>query len=77
MYYLLKWIKFSVEQNKTLKKILKNGEKNTGKVREFCESGKVGTVIVSMVMDCLTDRLGSEPILYINGFPRKSNVLFN
>ena len=32
------------EENKTLKKILENWKKNTGKVREFCQSGKVGTL---------------------------------
>ena len=34
------------KENKTLKKYWKL-EKNTGKVREFCQSGKVGT------LDCL------------------------
>ena len=33
MHFLVKWIKFSVKKNKTLKKYWKNG-KNTGKVRE-------------------------------------------
>ena len=33
MYYLLKWIKFSVKKNKTLKNTGKMA-KNTGKVRE-------------------------------------------
>ena len=32
------------KENKTLKKYWKIG-KNTGKVREFCQSGKVGTLI--------------------------------
>ena len=41
VYYLLKWIKFSV--NKTLKEYCKMG-KITGKVREFCHCGKVGTM---------------------------------
>ena len=31
------------QENKTLKKCWKIG-KNTGKVREFCQSGKVGTL---------------------------------
>ena len=31
------------KENKTLKKYWKIG-KNTGKVREFCQSGKVGTL---------------------------------
>ena len=34
------------KENKTLKKYWKIG-KNTGKVREFCQSGKVGTLINS------------------------------
>ena len=34
------------KENKTLKKILENW-KNTGKVREFCQSGKVGTLTKS------------------------------
>ena len=45
MYYLLKCIKFLVRKNKTLKKYWKM-EKNTGKVREFCQPGKVGTLKV-------------------------------
>ena len=32
------------KENKTFKKILENWKKNTGKVREFCQSGKVGTM---------------------------------
>ena len=36
------------KENKTLKKYWKIG-KNTGKVREFCQSGKVGTL--SLVVD--------------------------
>ena len=39
-----KWIKFSVKKTKTLKTILENWKKNTGKVREFCQSGKMGTL---------------------------------
>ena len=39
LHYLLKWIKFSVKKNKTLKKYWKNG-KNTGKVR-----GKSGNFV--------------------------------
>ena len=43
VYYLLKRIKFSVQKNKTLRKYWENVvKKNTGKVREFCWSGKVG-----------------------------------
>ena len=34
------------EKNKTLKKIQENWKKNSGKVREFCQSGKVGTLPV-------------------------------
>ena len=30
------------KENKTLKKNTGKWEKNTGKVREFCQSGKVG-----------------------------------
>ena len=47
VYYLPKWIKFSVKKNKTLKKYWKNGKKywkSQGKVREFCQSKKVGTL---------------------------------
>ena len=32
------------KENKTLKKILENWKENTGKVMEFCQSGKVGTL---------------------------------
>ena len=31
-------------ENNTLKKYWKNGKKNTGKVAEFCQSEKVGTM---------------------------------
>ena len=41
--YLTKWIKFSVKKTKHLKNTGKMA-KNTGKVREFCQSGKVGTL---------------------------------
>ena len=44
MYCLLKWIKFSVKKTKHKKNTGKL-EKNTGKVREFCQSGKVGTLM--------------------------------
>ena len=44
VYYLLKCIKFLVRKNETLKKYWKM-EKNTGKVREFCQPGKVGTLM--------------------------------
>ena len=47
--FLVKWIKFSVKKNKTLKKYWKNGKKywkSQGKVREFCQSGKVGTLSI-------------------------------
>ena len=43
MYCLLKWIKFSVKKTQHKKNTGKL-EKNTGKVREFCQSGKVGTL---------------------------------
>ena len=43
MCYLLKWIKFSVKKIKHQKNTGKMA-KNTGKVREFCQSGKVGTL---------------------------------
>ena len=43
VHFLVKWIKFSVKKNKTLKKYWKMA-KNNGKVREFCQSGKVGTL---------------------------------
>ena len=35
---------YSLKKNKTLNKILEKWKKNTGKVREFCQSGKVGTL---------------------------------
>ena len=38
-----KWRPY-LSKNKTLKKYWKMG-KNTGKVREFCQSGKVGTLL--------------------------------
>ena len=41
MHYLLKWIKFSVKKNKTLKKVLKNG-KNTGKSQRILSVRKSG-----------------------------------
>ena len=44
MYYLLKCIKFLVRKNETLKKYWKM-EKNTGKVGEFCQPVKVGTLM--------------------------------
>ena len=51
MYYLLKWTKFSVKKNKTLKIILEKWqeilEKSGGKVRKFCQSGNVGTLCVT------------------------------
>ena len=34
------------KENKSLKKILENWKKNTGKVREFYQSGKVGTLVM-------------------------------
>ena len=47
MYYLLKWIKILVLKKKqSIKKILEKWEKNTGKVREFCQPGRVGTMKV-------------------------------
>ena len=49
VHFLVKWIKFSVKKNKTLKKYWKMA-KNTGKVREFCQSGKVGTLFKAQVL---------------------------
>ena len=46
VHYLQKWIKFSFKKTKH-KKIYWKMAKNTGKVREFCQSGKVG--ILSLV----------------------------
>ena len=43
VYYLLKWIKFSVLKNKVLKKILE-------KSGYFCQSGKVGTMGKNFVL---------------------------
>ena len=48
MHCLLKWIKFSVKKTKHLKNTGKMA-KNTGKVREFCQSGKVGTLMLCMI----------------------------
>ena len=51
VHFLVKWIKFSVKKNKTLKKYWKNGQKywkSQGKVREFCQSGKVGTLEIPL-----------------------------
>ena len=42
-HFLVKWIKFSVKKTKHEKNTGKMA-KNTGKVREFCQSGKVGTL---------------------------------
>ena len=44
MYYLLKWIKFSVKEIKHLKNTGKKLEKS-GNSQEFCQPGKVGTMI--------------------------------
>ena len=41
VYYLLKWIKFAVKKQ--------NIKKNTEKVREFCQSRKVGTMNLNIV----------------------------
>ena len=52
VYYLPKWIKFSVKKNKTLKKYWKNRKKywnSQGKVREFCQSEKVGTLTCVLI----------------------------
>ena len=52
VYYLLNLIKFSVKKTIT-EKILENGEKywkSQGKVREFCQSGKVGTLICTLCL---------------------------
>ena len=43
MDFLVKWIKFSVKKQ-NVKKNTGKMAKNTGKVREFCQSGKVGTL---------------------------------
>ena len=40
-------MKFSVKKIKH-KKILENGKKNTGKVREFCQPGKVATLFIQL-----------------------------
>ena len=44
MYYLLNLIKFLVKKRITEKNAGKM-RKNTGKVRKFCQSGKVGTML--------------------------------
>ena len=43
MHYVLDWIKVSVKMQ-NIKKLLENWGKNAGKVGEFCQSGKVGTM---------------------------------
>ena len=48
MYCLLKWIKFSVKKKQNIKKnSVKMGGGGTGKVGEFCQSGKVRTMFLS------------------------------
>ena len=45
-----KWIKFSVKKKQNIKKILEKWQKywkSQGKVREFCQSRKVGTLFLS------------------------------
>ena len=58
VYYLLNLIKCSVKKTITEKntgkweKILENGKKywkSQGKVREFCQSGKVGTLVWGLI----------------------------
>ena len=41
----------SSKENKTLKKYWNIGKKNAGKVREFCQSGKVGTMASPMLRE--------------------------
>ena len=56
VYYLLKWIKFSIKKQNN-KKILEKWQKileSQGKVSEFCQSGKVGT------LDFLLEGIPSE-----------------
>ena len=65
MYYLLNLIKCSVKKQ-LLKKILENGKKywkSQGKVREFCQFGKVGTLSVIVIR--ITDRMGPSPIVTV------------
>ena len=38
------------KENKTLKNAGKLEKKNTGKVREFCQSGKVGSLIMCIIV---------------------------
>ena len=54
VYYLLKWIKFLVKKA-SIKKLLENGErvKDIGKVGEFYQSGKVGTMIYNFLMSVM------------------------
>ena len=54
------------KENKTLKKYWKIGEKywkSQGKVREFCQSGKVGTLWIILVNDNKINKLDRS--LYI------------
>ena len=39
-------------KNETLKKYYWKMEKNTGKVKEFCQSGKVGTLYERFIFLC-------------------------
>ena len=47
VHFLVKWIKFSVKKKQKIIKNTGKMAKNTGKVREFCQSGKVGTLMVT------------------------------
>ena len=53
MYYFLLVFSFKKQQN--IERYWKKMKKNTGKVREYCQSGKVGT----MKKD---DKIGIEPV---------------
>ena len=47
MYYLLKWVKFSVRKQ-NIKKILENGKKILEKSGNFVSPGKVGTMFLGI-----------------------------
>ena len=59
MYCLLKWIKFSVKKTKHQKNTGKL-EKNTGKVREFCQSTKVGPWVGNRAMTGVGGMTGTK-----------------
>ena len=78
VHFLVKWIKFSVKKTKHLKNTGKMA-KNTGKVREFCQSGKVGTLrppyADPLPVNRMTDKC-KKITLPQTSFPGDNNELF-